>query len=75
MMQVGDLVVFTLMYFHVNSNKFDDTAPWGLLIYLNELTSTAKVLTKEGKIIVVNMDDLMLYSEYRTISDMYEAWK
>ena len=75
MMQVGDLVVFTLMYFHVNSNKFDDTAPWGLLIYLNELTSTAKVLTKEGKIIVVNMDDLMLYSEYRSISDMYEAWK
>lgn len=75
MMQIGDIVVFTLMYFHTNSTKFDDSAPWGLLIYLNELTSTAKVLTKEGKIIVVNMDDLMLYNEYRMISDMYEAWK
>ena len=74
-MKVGDIVVFTLMYFHVNSDKFDNTAPWGLLVYLNELTSTAKVLTKEGKVIVVNVGDLMLYSEYTSISDMYEAWK
>ena len=74
-MKVGDIVVFTLMYFHVNSDKFDNTATWGLLVYLNELTSTAKVLTKEGKVIVVNVGDLMLYSEYTSISDMYEAWK
>ena len=75
MMQVGDMVVCTLMYFHVNSSRFDDSAPWGLLIYYNELTSTTKVLTKEGKIIVVSVDDIMLYEEYRSISDMYEAWK
>ena len=75
MMQVGDMVVFTLMYFHVNSNRFEDTAPWGLLVYLNELTSTAKVLTKEGKIIVVSIDDIIPYDQYRSISDMYETWK